>query len=182
MSDYRRYFVKGGTYFFTVVTYHRHPFFRSDLARDLLRQTWLATQTELPFTNIASVLLHDHFHCLWTLPPSDKNFSDRLQKIKCDFTSAWLAHGGYEVAVSRSQKARGNRGVWQRRFWEHVIRDEQDLENHFDYIHFNPVKHRYVERPFDWPWSTFHRYVALGHYSSDWGRQCPEHIRDQEWE
>ena len=182
MSHFRRWFVPGATYFFTVVTYHRAPLFRAEPARSLLRTVWLQTQQAMPFTNLASVLLHDHFHCLWTLPSGSDDYSTRLQRIKAEFTMAWLAQGGYEPVVSSSQRRRGNRGVWQRRFWEHVIRDQDDLERHFDYIHFNPVKHGYVSRPGDWAYSTFQRYVRSGHYSPQWGRQCPSHIEHLEWE
>lgn len=182
MSDYRRWFVPGATYFFTVVTYNRFPFFRDSSAIELLRSAWRDTLRELPCENIASVLLHDHFHCLWALPVRDCDYSIRLKRLKDHFTSEWLAQGGHEETVTPSQKRRGHRGIWQRRFWEHTIRDEVDLENHFDYIHFNPVKHGYVNRPADWPHSTFHRYFRSGHYSTEWGRQCPDHIRDVDWE
>ena len=182
MSAYRRWFVPGGTYFFTVVTYNRYPFFRDPSAVDMLRDSWLKTQANLTFTNIASVVLPDHFHCLWSLPPNDDDFSKRLKSIKDRFTMTWLASGGHEEAVSESARSRGCRGIWQPRFWEHVIRDEDDLENHFDYIHFNPVKHGYVTHPSQWPHSTYHRYVSSGHYSSHWGHQCPKHIETLELE
>lgn len=182
MSDYRRWFVPGGTYFFTVVTYNRYPFFRDGMAIKLLKQSWLTVLQEMPFINIASVLLHDHFHCLWTLPPGDANYSNRLKSIKSEFTSDWLSQAGHEEQVTSSQAERGHRGIWQRRFWEHTIRDEQDMENHFDYIHFNPVKHAYVSRLCDWPHSTYHRFARLGHYSPTWGSECPPHIKDFDWE
>jgi putative transposase len=182
MADYLRWFVPGATYFFTVVTYNRYPYFRDSRAVDLLREAWQNTQRELAFENIASVLLPDHFHCLWTLPPRDSDYSIRLKRIKDQFTVNWIAQGGHEEPVTPSQARRGNRGIWQRRFWEHTIRDEDDLEKHFDYIHFNPVKHGYAMCPFDWPDSTFHRYVTSGHYSPNWGRQCPIDIKDMNWE
>lgn len=182
MSSYRRWFVPGGTYFFTVVTYKRHPFFADSLAQNLLRTAWIDVQREIGFTNLASVLLPDHFHCLWTLPPGDDNYSIRLKSIKDCFTSEWLSRGGYELQLTPSQTKRGHRGIWQRRFWEHVIRDATDLERHFDYIHFNPVKHGYVTRPKDWPHSTFGRYLRTGHYTSEWGSRCPIHIEDCDWE
>jgi putative transposase len=181
MSGYRRWFVPGGTYFFTVVTYQRYPFFKSESARSILRDVWNDTNKLLPFKNLASVLLHDHFHCLWTLPEGDLNFSSRIKNIKDDFTSNWLASGGHEVLPTKSQRERGNRGnrgIWQRRFWEHLIQDESDLEKHFDYIHYNPVKHNYVTSPADWPHSTFHQYVHSGHYNVDWGNELPLHLRN----
>ena len=176
MSHYHRWFVPGGTYFFTVVTYNRYPFFKDQSARELLREVWNLTNEKLPFNNIASVLLHDHFHCLWTLPDGDFDYSTRLKIIKSYFTERWLARDGHEVMRSKSQSQRGNRGVWQRRFWEHVIRNEDDLANHFDYIHYNPVKHGYVKQTCHWPHSTFHRYVKSGHYDLNWGSSCPEAI------
>ncbi len=182
MSDYRRWYVPGGTYFLTVVTYKRYPFFRDASAVNLLREAWTKVQREKSFTNVASVLLHDHFHCLWTLPAGDDDYATRIKIIKDYFTSQWLSKGGLELPVTPSRAKRGNRGIWQRRFWEHVIRNEDDLKNHFDYIHFNPVKHSYVTRPLDWPHSTFHRYVREEHYASTWGSLCPEHIKDCEWE
>ncbi|MFN7318777.1 MAG: REP-associated tyrosine transposase [bacterium] len=182
MSAYRRWFVPGGTYFFTVVTYQRYPFFKDETARDILRKAWCETNNIRPYKNLASVLLHDHFHCMWTLPDGDLNFSARIKSIKDIFTTNWLAIGGHEVLPSKSQKERGNRGIWQRRFWEHLIQDESDLEKHFDYIHYNPVKHNYASRPADWPHSTFHRYVQSGHYDNNWGNTLPMHIKDLNYE
>jgi len=177
MAEYRRVYVPGGTYFLTVVTYQRYPFFRDPNAVDLFRRVWVKTQKDLPFESIGCVLLHDHFHCLWGLPAGDNRYSVRIKKIKERFTSDWLSQGGCEVLVTSSQKGRGNRGVWQKRFWEHTIRDERDFEMHLDYIHFNPVKHGYCKRASEWPYSTFHRYVATGYYPSHWGSTCPEHIK-----
>jgi REP-associated tyrosine transposase len=97
----------------------------------------------------------------------DCAYSERWRWIKREFTRDWLACGGTEQ--SRRVSGQRRRGVWQRRFWEHTIRDETDLENHFDYIHYNPVKHGLVQRPCDWPWSSFHRWVRAGHYQPNWG-------------
>jgi len=182
MSDYKRLYMPGGTYFFTVNTYTRYPFFALSSAINLLRNSWIGIQREIPFVNIASVLLPDHFHCLWTLPANDEDFSTRLKRIKEKFTADWLASGGYEVPVTPSQRKRGNRGIWQRRFWEHCVRDLRDLENHFDYIHYNPTKHGYRLRPVDWPYSTIHKYVKMGHYNEDWGCIIPEHLKSTDFE
>ena len=169
MSDYRRYFVPGGTYFFTVVTERRAPLFADERARVLLGDVMRKCAERHPLETIASVLLPDHLHVLWQLPPGDNRYSLRWNWIKRKFTVGWLALGGREQIRPRSRLRERRRGVWQRRFWEHVITDEVDLENHFDYIHYNPVKHGYVERPRDWPASSFHRWVAHGHYDIDWG-------------
>ena len=168
MSDYRRYFVPGGTYFFTLVTERRAPLFASAAARRLLGSVMRRCLLRYPVRLIAIVLLPDHLHTLWTLPEGDDGYSLRWRWIKREFTRDRLALGGAEQVRSGARTAERRRGVWQRRFWEHTIRDETDLEAHFDYIHYNPVKHALVPRPRDWPWSTFHRWVRDGHYSIDW--------------
>ncbi len=121
-----------------------------------------------PVDVVAIVLLPDHLHALWTLPAADDRYSMRWNWIKREFTRAWLALGGVEQPRQASRRRERRRGIWQRRFWEHTIRDGADLEAHFDYIHYNPVKHRLVRRPRDWPWSSFHRWVLAGHYDINW--------------
>jgi len=133
MSDYRRYFVPGGTYFFTLVTERRARLFESELARTLLGDAIRKCQAKHAFKVIAMVLLPDHLHALWELPPGDDNYSTRWKVIKRDFTIRWLAAGGREQRRNRSRIREQRRGIWQRRFWEHTIDDETDLENHFDY-------------------------------------------------
>ncbi len=169
MSDYRRYFVKGGSYFFTVVTERRYPLFNDERAREILRDALSRCENRFPYRATAMVLLPDHLHTLWTLPPDDANYSQRWQWIKREFTQAWLAAGGTEQRRNIARRKERRRGIWQRRFHEHTIRDEADWEAHFDYIHYNPVKHGLAQRPRDWPWTTFHRWVKAGHYSIDWG-------------
>jgi putative transposase len=169
MSDYRRYFVAGGTFFFTVVTERRAPIFTDLPARQILGRAMRQCFQRLPVDVVAIVLLPDHLHALWTLPPGDIAYSLRWRWIKREFTREWLSVGGAEQVRRPSRVRERRRGVWQRRFWEHTIRDESDLEAHFDYIHYNPVKHGLVRRPRDWPWSSFHRWVRLGHYHMDWG-------------
>lgn len=107
-------------------------------------------------------------HALWTLPPGDKDYSTRWRQIKERFTAEYLAHGGTKAPISVSRKLRKERGIWQRRFWEHTIDDEDDYIHHFDYLHYNPVKHRLVQRVRDYEWSTFHRYVKEGIYPANW--------------
>jgi putative transposase len=170
MSDYRRWFVPGGTFFFTAVTYRRRPLFRRKLWRTVLGNAWRQVAKDRPFETVVVVLLPDHLHTLWTLPPGDDDYPTRWKAIKKQFTIDFLALGGKELPVSPSRKKRKSRGVWQRRYWEHTIEDETDLQNHADYSHFNPVKHGYVTRVRDWPHSSFHRFVAAGQYSLDWGR------------
>ena len=182
MPDYRRWYVPGGTYFFTLVTYRRYPFFRDKAARRLLGEVMRHVRGELPFEVVAIVLLWDHLHCIWTLPTGDADYSTRWKRIKGIFTQRWLETGGIELPVSPSRKARGERGIWQRRFWEHTTLEEADLEVRFDYIHYNPVKHGYVRRPWDWPWNSFRRYVSLGQYSKDWGSTEPPELSQLDFE
>lgn len=125
-------------------------------------------QREWPFDINAIVLLPDHLHAIWTLPPGDANYSGRWSVIKVNFTQRFLASGGRDAPVSAGKQRERRRGVWQRRFWEHTIEDEDDFETHFDYIHYNPVKHKLVKCPGEWEPSSFHRYVKAGVYPADW--------------
>jgi putative transposase len=171
MPDYRRYFVPGGTFFFTVVTAGREPLFRAEAARKLLGDLMREKCAEAPFTTVAIVLMPDHLHTLWTLPPGDEDYPGRWKSIKAQFTSQWLEMGGRERAVSAGYRRQRRRGIWQPRFIEHTIRDDVDLHNHANYIHYNPVKHGSARRPLDWHWSSFRRYVASGDYPENWGSQ-----------
>jgi len=157
MSHYRRRKNAGGYCFFTVVTYNRQPLFNSPEARKILRKVWLETQARYPFKVTALCLLPDHLHCLWRLPEGDCDYSKRWAAIKAGFTRRFHSIGGQGVAQSVSQQKRRNGGIWQKRFWEHQIKDYDDLHNHVHYIHYNPVKHKLVENVRDWPWSTFHQ-------------------------
>jgi putative transposase len=164
VTDYRRYFVPGGSYFFTVALADRSlPLLTENITG--LRTAFRHVRTEMPFTIDAIVVLPDHLHTIWVLPPGDSDFSTRWKKIKAVF-SRHLPDFEYR-SVSRTQK--GERGIWQRRFWEHALRDESDWRRHMDYIHFNPVKHGHVRCVADWVYSSFHRYVQLGAYPRDWG-------------
>ncbi|NOZ21468.1 MAG: transposase [Planctomycetes bacterium] len=180
MPDYLRAYVPGGTFFFTVVTFGRMHFFTDDLARATLRLAWKRVQSERPFDLQALCLLPDHLHCVWVLPEGDSDYSTRWAEIKGLFTRHFCAQGGREGQRNPSRRRRREAAVWQRRFWEHVVRDEEDFEKHVDYIHFNPVKHGYVQRAKDWPWSTFHRYVRDGLYDEDWGEAEPDQIKNFE--
>lgn len=122
-----------------------------------------------PFTVDAWVLLPDHMHCIWTLPEGDGDYSTRWAEIKRFVSSAARGTLHDPSLLTNAGKSRGESTIWQRRFWEHRIRDQSDFERHVDYIHFNPVKHRYVKTVSEWPHSTFHRYVREGLYPQDWG-------------
>jgi putative transposase len=163
MTSYRRVRVPGGTYFFTVNLLDR----RSSLLVDYIEQLRRAVgsvRRELPFEIHAWVVLPDHLHALWSLPEDDSDFSTRWRMIKSRFSrqiSGFRAGGG-------TRSVRGERMIWQRRFWEHVVRDNNDYERHMDYIHFNPVKHGHVRQVGAWPYSTFHRCVSAGLYPPEW--------------
>ncbi|HZX17569.1 MAG TPA: transposase [Pseudomonas sp.] len=159
MPNDRRAWVPGGTYFFTVNLQDRE----SDLlVREiaLLRRVVVTTKARHPFAINAWVVLPEHMHCLWTLPAGDSDFARRWMVIKQLFCRGLPAATG--------ANARRERGIWQRRYWEHLIRDSQDWRAHFDYIHINPVKHGWVSRIQDWPYSSFHRAVRDGLYPQDW--------------
>jgi putative transposase len=170
MPDYRRYLVPGATYFFTVVTDGREPILCADFARQLLSSAIAECRKRLPFQVPAIVLLPEHIHTIWTLPEGDSDYSKRWGVIKKAFTTGYLAAGGAERPVSAGRIAQRRRGVWQPRFWEHMIRDETDYERHFNYIHFNPVKHGHSTSPAEWPWSSFQKWVEVGVYDKDWGK------------
>ncbi len=164
MTNYRRARFCGGYYFFTVVTYKRRPFLVDEVSRTCLRNAWRRVRKNRPFEVVAFYLLPEHLHCVWLLPEGDNDFSQRWMLIKKGFTRRYLRAGGQESGQSRSREKKRERGIWQRRFWEHQIRDEEDLHRHVDYIHYNPVKHGLVEAVEDWPWSTYHRFVRDGFY------------------
>ena len=164
MPDYRRNRVEGGTYFFTLVLADR----RSDLLVQeisALRASVSRARALYPFSIDAWVVLPEHLHAVWTLPEGDADFSTRWTLIKRGF-SARLAKG---ESRSASRIAKGERGIWQRRFWEHTVRGEDDFARHVDYVHFNPVKHGLVGNTKDWPFSSFRRAVARGNYPVNWG-------------
>ena len=177
MSWYRRWRQPGGIYFFTVVTYGRRALLLSDGARPMLRRAIEATRAERPFELLAIVLLPDHLHTLWQLPPDDDDYSTRWRLVKSRFTRSLLAAGYADLPRSSSRRRRGEHTVWQRRGWEHLIRNEHDWKQHLDYIHYNPVKHDFVASPADWAYSTFSKYVRLGEYDEDWGCKEPDNLR-----
>ncbi len=169
MPEYRRARAEGGTYFFTVAAYERRPILTHDAVRQALREGIELARTTHPFKIEAWVLLPDHLHCMWTLPENDADFSARWGITKRYVSRHCRTAIGLEKRLSASRLSRKETGIWQRRFWEHQIRDETDFSRHVDYIHWNPVKHGYVKRVADWPHSTFHRFVEKGIYPADWG-------------
>lgn len=181
MSDYRRYFVPGGTFYFTVVTYARRPILTTNHGRRFLRNAITSVKKRHPFTLVANVLLPDHWHLIMQLPPNDDRYSLRIKQIKTEFTEQWLEARLPEAKVTKSQQERGERGIWQPRFWEHTVRDDEDLARCADYIHWNPRKHQLVDRVRDWEWSSFHRFVEFGQYDINWGGTAPPGVDDDDW-
>lgn len=172
MPNYKRLDAPGASIFFTVVTHLRRPILTTPAALDGLRAAFRTEMQHHPFAIDAIVILPDHLHTIWTLPPGDSRFSVRWTKIKGDFTEAFLAGGGVEGPRSASRMKRGERGVWQRRFWDHVVRNEHEYAEFTDYIHWNPVKHEHAGCPHEWPHSSFHKWVRQGRYRADWMCGC----------
>ena len=164
MPNYRRDRTSGGTYFFTVALRDRASALLVDHIDDL-RHAVRETRRRMPFEIVAWVVLPEHMHAVWKMPEGDIDYSVRWGMIKSRFSRRLSVAAG----SSSSRQRRREASIWQRRFWEHRIRDEDDLRTHFDYVHFNPVKHGHCQRVGDWPYSTFHRWVIRDHYPADWG-------------
>ncbi len=170
MPNYRRMHRPGGTFFFTVNLADRGSRLLIERIDDL-RTAYASVAAEHPLCTEAIVVMPDHLHAVWTLPNGDSDFSVRWKKIKTRFSKAVLkggADGGLAptLRVSASKRAKGEVGIWQRRFWEHTIRDEADFAAHVAYCHFNPVKHGFAERPEDWPYSSVHRAMREGRWAA----------------
>ena len=172
MPEYRRPIAPGAAFFFTVVTHRRRPILKTATVLDYLRTAFREEIAHHPFELDAIVVLPGHLHCIWILPPDDTRYSMRWSAIKGRFTELFLGGGGMEAPRNASRRTRGERGVWQRRFWEHVIRNEDDYERHMDYIHYNPVRHGLSSCPHKWPHSSFTKWVACGMYPRDWMCCC----------
>jgi putative transposase len=163
MTNYRRASFAGGTFFFTVNLADRRLDLLTDRI-DLLRAAFRYARGRHPFAIDAIVVMPDHLHAIWTLPEGDADFAVRWRLIKSSFSRGLP----WQEPLTASRISKGERGIWQRRYWEHAVRDERDFARHADYIHFNPVKHGYVGRVRDWPFSSFHRMVRAGSYPADW--------------
>ena len=175
MPEYRRLYVPGGTYFFTLVTQDRRKLFEDPENVERLRAAVRQVRAQWPFDLVAGVVLLDHLHFIWTLPTNDSDYSKRIGRIKVLFTRSligtrWEALAG--VSRVRSRERHHESEVWQRRFWEHTIEDERDYENHFHYLHFNPVKHELCACPHLWEASTFEHWVQQSVYDHNWCCCC----------
>ena len=162
--QYRRSNVKGGTYFFTVNLAERQRTLLIDEI-NILRTVMKTVIKDHPFVIVAIVILPDHLHSIWTMPKGDDDFPKRWMLIKSGFSRCISKN----ERISASRMKKGERGIWQRRYWEHCIKDDRDFENHVNYIHYNPIKHGYVKHAVDWEYSSFHRYVANGLLPKNWG-------------
>lgn len=169
MPEYRRAKIKGGTYFFTLVTYRRQKLFLFSENIALFLNSLNHIKRYHPFKLHAYCILPDHIHMIWELPEDDDDYANRISQIKGRFSKAYISNNGDRSDKSISRYKRRETSIWQRRYWEHYIRDEDDFQVHFDYIHFNPVKHRLVDRVLDWPYSSFQECVENDIYSPDWG-------------
>jgi putative transposase len=176
MPNYRRAFMPGGTWFFTVNLLQREG--NDLLVReiDLLRNVVSNVRRKHPFEIDAWVVLPEHMHCVLTLPNGDSDFSMRWRLIKSDFSRALPK----TESLSSTRKKYKERGIWQRHYWEHLIRDELDYQRHVDYVHVNPFKHGLVQQVRDWPYSTFHRDVERGIYPLNWCGEVDDDVRGGE--
>jgi putative transposase len=174
--QYRRDYTEGATYFFTAVMFRRLPLLGSREAVAILREAISAEKARRTFQIDAMVILPDHIHAIWTLPPDDADYSIRWRNIKRTFTQK--IEPVMRPTVFGSRQRKGEQAIWQRRFWEHRIRTESDFNHHVDYIHYNPVKHGLVIRPVDWRYSSIHRYIQQGILTPDWGADCVINIPD----
>jgi putative transposase len=165
---YRRAFVAGGSFFFTLVTEKRRPLLASADAVGTLREAFRLVRSSRPFELDAIVILPDHLHCIWTLPPGDADFATRWRLIKTWFTKHCAP--ALRSLPNSLQKSRREQALWQHRYWEHLLRDERDFDRHVEYIHYNPVKHGYAASPMEWPHSSFRRYAEAGIYAAGWGQ------------
>ena len=163
MTNYRRNLIQGGSYFFTLTLLDRKNQLLIDQI-DLLRKSFRQVKKGHPFDIDTIVVLPEHLHCVWTLSTGDSDFSIRWKKIKAGFSR------GIPKTEERSKSRinKGERGIWQRRYWEHTLRNEKDFIRHVEYIHYNPVKHGYVSQVKEWPYSSFHRFVNGGKYPLNW--------------
>ncbi len=170
MTDYRRAWVRGATCFFTVNCAKRKDNSILTDNIDTLRNAFSKVKKDHPFEVNAIVVLPEHLHCIWTLPQNDSDSGTRWGLIKADFSRSIPK----TERRSESRKTRGERGIWQRRYWEHLIRDEEDYSRHIDYVHWNPVKHGWVKQVKAWPYSSFYKHVDRGIYPLDWAGEIDD--------
>lgn len=172
MSQYRRLYIPGGTIFLTIVTYQRQRIFAKSENIALLKNAIAKIRTEKPFEITGAVVLPDHLHFLWTLPANDSNYSYRVSRLKVLFTKSLRGKKYQPQNTSTSRIKHRESDVWQRRFWEHTIKNENEFENFLNYIHYNPIKHGLVSCPHLWQYSSFKTYINKGVYEKNWACIC----------
>ena len=182
MANYRRDKTPGGWYFLTLVTYQRKPIFADSNSVLLFKKVLMQIKENDPFNIIAIVILPEHIHMIIQLPDEDSHYSRKIAKIKREFGKEFLEINPHEVHLTESNLNRKERGIWQRRFWEHKIRNQDDLKKHIDYIHINPVKHGDVQKIADWKWSSFLKFVRNGYYQLDLSDLSIQDIKGAEWD
>ncbi len=163
---YRRVYIEGGCYFFTVVTEKRRKIFSEDDNVKRLRAAFKTVMQKRPFVIDAAVVLPDHLHFIWTLPEYDSDYSTRWRLIKSAFSKQYPDKF---IVQNANRKKKKQQELWQHRGWEHCLRDKRDFQQHIDYIHYNPVKHGLVKRASDWQYSSIHRYIKSGMLDKNWG-------------
>jgi putative transposase len=169
-------------YFFTLVTYKRYIIFETDKIVGILKSAIKEIRKSDPFDIGAIVILPEHLHLMMQLPEGDANYSARISKIKKNFGKQYIEKNLSNQFLTDSASKRNERGIWQRRFWEHRIKSYEDYVAHLNYIHYNPVKHKLVQGVADWKWSTSHRFLKNGFYDIDWGKIAPNDISGAEWD
>ncbi|MGI6741010.1 MAG: REP-associated tyrosine transposase [Brevefilum sp.] len=169
MPEYRRIYTPGGIYFFTLVTYQRKKIFSQPCARSLFSDAVSHVRKYQPLTTIAHCILPDHIHLIWQMPEDNFDYSKRIGAIKRHFSIKYCEQFNIHPPQNKTMIKRREVAIWQRRFWEHSIFDENDFEHHLNYLHFNPVKHGLVDRVQDWEASSFKDFVKQGYYDLDWG-------------
>jgi len=174
MPNYRRVIQNGGTYFFTVVTYKRQPLLLNISSVNLFLHCINGVKKKYPFEINAYAILPDHIHTIWTLPENDSDYSNRWRLIKGNFTKS--------LPQSKQINSNGEKNIWQSRFWEHLIRSQEDYNKHCDYIHYNPVKHGLVESVDEWQFSSFKDFVTMGFYPEGCGKEIAKEIYQMDLE
>jgi putative transposase len=171
MTNIRRYYIPDTPVFITAVCYKRQPILAPAVEKERLLTAMRDVREHLPFVMLGYTILNDHFH--WLIKPKEnQNFSHIMQSVKLRYTHRYKQKHGISAPVT----------LWQRRFWDHTVRDEDDHKRHLDYIHYNSVKHEYVDSPDNYPWSSYHEYVERGYYPPNWAKRGIQHLSSMELE
>jgi putative transposase len=166
--NYRRVYQPGGTFFFTVITYNRINYFSKPSNVELLGDAFRYVLKKHPCNMMAYVIMPEHLHVIWQLPEGDANYSTRWRLIKSYVSRN---RNMFEDTTSDMNDSKGRQPFWQNQYWEHTIQSQDDLDRHFDYIHYNPVKHRLVDDPIKWKYSSFSKYLEAGEYLQNWEKK-----------